>query len=63
MQKFVLLSGIYTAMLGVGIGAFGTHGLKDFLTTHNRVDTFETAVRYQIYHALALLLIGLLMSQ
>lgn len=45
---------------GVAIGAFGAHGLKDFLIAHERLDTFETAVKYQFYHALALFFVGLL---
>lgn len=47
--------------LGVMVGAFGAHALKSLLETSGRTDTFETAVKYQFYHALALILIGLLM--
>ncbi|OGX85840.1 DUF423 domain-containing protein [Hymenobacter glacialis] len=46
--------------LGVAIGAFGAHGLRGFLEKTGRFDTFETAVRYQFYHVLALLAIGVL---
>ena len=46
--------------LGVAIGAFGAHALHDTLVRAGRLDTFETAVRYQFYHALALLAIGVL---
>ena len=46
--------------LGVAIGAFGAHALHDALVRAGRLDTFETAVRYQFYHALALLAIGVL---
>ena len=46
--------------LGVAIGAFGAHALHDMLARAGRLDTFETAVRYQFYHALALLAIGAL---
>ena len=46
--------------LGVAIGAFGAHALHDMLERTSRLDTFETAVRYQFYHALALLAIGIL---
>ncbi|WPR77537.1 DUF423 domain-containing protein [Algoriphagus sp. NG3] len=51
------------ALLGaiaVGIGAFGAHGLKDFLAETGRADTFETAVKYHFYHTLAIFLIGIL---
>lgn len=46
--------------LGVAIGAFGAHALHDMLVKAGRADTFETAVRYQFYHALAALAIGVL---
>ena len=47
-------------LLGVAIGAFGAHKLHDMLVKAGRFDTFETAVRYQFYHALALLAAGVL---
>ncbi|MFD2785181.1 DUF423 domain-containing protein [Hymenobacter rubripertinctus] len=52
------------AMLGalsVGIGAFAAHGLRKSLEAAGRFETFETAVRYQFFHTLALLGIGLLL--
>jgi uncharacterized membrane protein YgdD (TMEM256/DUF423 family) len=61
MQKLFLISGAILAGLGVAIGAFGAHALKALLEATNRTDTFETAVRYQFYHALALLVVGLLL--
>lgn len=45
--------------LGVAAGAFGAHGLKEVLTADQLV-IWETAVRYQMYHALALLAVGVL---
>lgn len=51
--------GAALAFLAVGLGAFGTHMLADVLTPE-RLGTFETAVRYQMYHALALVVIGAL---
>ena len=48
--------------LGVGIGAFGAHGLRKMLEASGRFETFETAVRYQFYHALALLAVGILLA-
>lgn len=55
IQLAALLGG-----LGVAIGAFGAHALRPMLEASHRFDTFETAVRYQFYHALALLGIGIL---
>lgn len=47
----------------MALGAFGAHALKASLEAAGRFDTFETAARYQMYHALALLAVGLLMRQ
>jgi uncharacterized membrane protein YgdD (TMEM256/DUF423 family) len=58
-----LLWGALMGGLAVAIGAFGAHALKPFLIASQRVDTFELAVRYQFYHALALLATGLAIGQ
>ena len=42
-------------------GAFGAHGLKSTLTP-SRLETFEIAVRYQMYHAIAIVLAGSLQA-
>ena len=55
IQLAALLGG-----LTVAIGAFGAHGLRPMLEASGRFDTFETAVRYQFYHTLALLAVGVL---
>ena len=54
--------GATLAALAVGAGAFGAHGLEQVLT-ENRMDTYETAVQYHLYHALALLIVGALTRQ
>ena len=59
--KIVLITAGILGTLSVGIGAFGAHGLEATLAANGRTDTFETAVKYQFYHSLALLLLGLLM--
>jgi uncharacterized membrane protein YgdD (TMEM256/DUF423 family) len=61
MQKLILIAGAVSAGLSVAIGAFGAHALKELLETNQRTETFSTAVTYQIFHSLALLIIGLLM--
>jgi uncharacterized membrane protein YgdD (TMEM256/DUF423 family) len=58
--KSCLIAGSVLGFLSVSIGAFGAHALKPFLLENNRLDTFETAVQYQMYHGLALLLTGIL---
>ena len=59
-KKTILISAALLAGLGVALGAFGSHALKELLLQNGRTETFETAVRYQLFHALALLIIGLL---
>lgn len=62
-QKLTLIVGALLGALGVGIGAFGAHALKSLLAQNGRLETFELAVRYQFYHALGILLVGLLMEK
>ncbi len=61
--KTILLVGTILAGFSVAIGAFGAHGLKDLLAANGRAETFETAVKYQFYHALGLLMLGVLAMQ
>ncbi len=49
--------------LGVGLGAFGAHGLAKFLAAGNHAATWETAARYHLLHALALLIVGVRQQQ
>lgn len=58
MHRSFLLIGFTLGLLGVAAGAFGAHALGDSLGP-DRVRTFETAVRYQLFHALALIGVGL----
>jgi uncharacterized membrane protein YgdD (TMEM256/DUF423 family) len=62
-QRETLLCAASFGCLGVIIGAFGAHAFKEALATTGRLDTFEIAVRYQFYHAIAMLGVGVLMSQ
>lgn len=45
------------------IGAFGAHALQPILEVNGRTETYELAVRYQFYHAFAILFAGVLMFQ
>lgn len=63
MNKSFLIFGAAFGMLGVMIGAFGAHALKAGLQAAGNFDTFETAVRYQFYHALVLILTGILSKE
>jgi uncharacterized membrane protein YgdD (TMEM256/DUF423 family) len=58
-SRFHILFGLTFACLGVIIGAFAAHGLKPLLSL-KEFNNFETAVKYQFYHAFALLVLGLL---
>lgn len=57
MNKKILILGAIYGVLAVVIGAFAAHGLKPKIPTE-ALQTFETGVRYQMYHALLLLFIG-----
>lgn len=59
MNKTITAAGIGMIMLAIILGAFGAHALKDILSTE-RLASFETGVKYQMYHGLAFLIIGLL---
>ena len=61
MKLYVML-GALLALVGVMLGAFGAHGLKKMLDT-GALATFEVGVRYQMYHALAILLVSGLTAQ
>lgn len=58
MHRLFLSAGCLFAFLAVAAGAFGAHGLEGSLSSA-RLETLETAARYQMYHALALILVGL----
>jgi len=58
MNKTFLLVGALAGCIAVGFGAFGAHTLKGRLSPE-MLATFETGVRYQMYHALALLAVAL----
>jgi uncharacterized membrane protein YgdD (TMEM256/DUF423 family) len=60
MRSFAIVAGAIVGLLGVAFGAFGAHALKPVLTGLGRLETYELAVRYQFYHAFAMLLVGLL---
>ena len=54
-----IITGSFFAALAVIFGAFGAHGLKSKVSPEDLI-IFETGVRYQMYHALGLVLLGLL---
>jgi uncharacterized membrane protein YgdD (TMEM256/DUF423 family) len=57
--RIFLLLGSFFGFTGVALGAFGAHGLKSILSAE-MLSVFETAVRYQMYHAFALIAAALI---
>ena len=58
MNKTYSLLGAITICSGIVIGAFGVHGLKESLNI-SELASFEVGVRYQIYHGLTMLILGI----
>ena len=54
------LLGSKLALSAVLFGAFGAHALRETLSAHDSIQTWETAVRYQMWHALALILLSMI---
>lgn len=61
-MRLFLAAGALAAGLGVILGAFGAHTLETRVTAE-RLEVFETGVRYQMYHALGLLLLAWVAEQ
>jgi uncharacterized membrane protein YgdD (TMEM256/DUF423 family) len=59
MQKIFFILGSLLAGLGVALGAFGAHGLKKIVPPET-VASYQTGVQYQMCHAFALLIVGIL---
>ena len=57
MNKNVLIAGSIFGLLAVILGAFAAHGLENSIAK-DEIETFQTGVRYQMYHALLLLFVG-----
>jgi len=60
-SRWVLSAGAGFALLAVILGAFAAHGLKAVLDAQ-QLGLFETASRYQMYHAFALLVVGMMLT-
>lgn len=61
MARFFLMIAAVSGFLAVIVGAFAAHGLKKMLAPE-MIEVVKTGVQYQMYHALALLLVGLWLS-
>ena len=58
MEKKIIPTAAFLGMTAIILGAFGAHALKKILNL-SELNTFETGVKYQMYHALFLLFLGL----
>ena len=58
-MKLFLIVGTLLAGLAVALGAFGAHGLKKLVDAET-ISIYQTGVQYQMYHALALIIVGIL---
>lgn len=61
MKLIVMIIGAIYGFLAIAFGAFGAHGLKKIISIE-KLASFEVGVRYQIYHALFLLIIGFILK-
>jgi uncharacterized membrane protein YgdD (TMEM256/DUF423 family) len=57
-----IFTGAVSALIAVACGAFGAHALKDRLEP-SMLNAFEVGVRYQLFHAIALLVVGLIVPK
>lgn len=57
MNRTILLTAVFFGVLSVVFGAFGAHGLKSIIS-ESSLDSYQTGVTYQMYHALVLLWLG-----
>lgn len=62
MKKNIII-GAVLGFLAVALGAFGAHALEDLLVKNDYQAVWETGVQYQMFHAVAILVIGVLMSK
>lgn len=60
-DKNIAATGSFIVATTIAIGAFGAHGLKEMLDV-DALATFEVGVRYQMYHAFGIIILGMLPS-
>ncbi|MEM9986635.1 MAG: DUF423 domain-containing protein [Bacteroidota bacterium] len=60
-MKFAFIAAFLLGLVGVVTGALGAHALEEVLDA-NQMDSYETAVRFQMYHSFLLLALGVLIK-
>ena len=63
MKKLILSTASILGFLSIILGAFGAHFLEDYLIFSDKLNSFETAVKYQFYHVFFLMILGLCYDQ
>ncbi len=58
LDKNMIVTASFLMAITIALGAFGAHGLKNMIDSA-ALNTFETGIRYQIYHSLAIFVLGL----
>jgi len=61
-MKVLIILGAINAFLAVALGAFGAHGLEGKVE-QKYMETWQTAVQYQMFHAVGLLIVGVLLGK
>ena len=62
MDRLFISLGAVSGFLAVAAGAFGAHALRDRLSA-DMLQVFQTGATYQMYHALALVAVGILLAR
>jgi uncharacterized membrane protein YgdD (TMEM256/DUF423 family) len=62
LRRLLIIASIFGG-LAVVLGAFGAHGLKKITNDDSILHSYQTAVQYQLYHALALFVVAMLMQR
>ena len=60
MSSIWIIVGAVSGFITVALGAFGAHGLKEILISNQTMDIYNKAVLYQMFHTIAILIVGLL---
>lgn len=60
-SKTAIITGMLLMAIGVALGAFGAHALKEILAASGRTDTYELAIRYLMIHGVGIIILGNLM--
>ena len=63
MQRVFLIISAISGVVVVALGAFGAHALKSMLEANQRVDTFNTGIKYHMFHTIGLIAVAILLDR